>query len=81
MPAVANVGSTTPGAVAAPRMHTLVSSYLTPGQQDPLYMALAKCQASGEGPQGARLCIRCKLDTCGGLKLCIFDSNVFLAKK
>ena len=80
-PAVANVDSTPPNAVAASRMHTLVSSHLggshldaaTRGQQDPLYMALATCQASGEGTQGARLCIRCKLDTCGGL---ILDGTV-----
>ena len=27
------------------------------------------------------LCFRCKLLTCAGIKQCVFDSNVFPAKK
>ena len=82
-PADANTGSTTPGAVEVSRVHKPVSSCLSAATHgtDPLYTALTACQASGQGSQGARLCIRCKLDTCGGLKVCIFDSNVFKAKR
>ena len=33
------------------------------------------------GVAAHQLCLRCKLDTCAGAKSCVFDSNVFVAKR